>query len=123
MPNRRIEDLCPEMQLKFAQFKACCEEEGLKFIVTCTTRTQAEQDELYAQGRTKPGKKVTWTRKSQHQTGRAFDFVPVVGGKCIWNDFNLLGRYGQIAEELGLQWGIRMANGERKDLFHIQLRG
>lgn len=37
-------------------------------------RTEAEQLEIYAQGRTKPGPIVTWTKKSKHMTGRAVDF-------------------------------------------------
>lgn len=36
-------------------------------------RTQAEQDRLYAQGRTRPGPIVTWTRRSRHIGGRAVD--------------------------------------------------
>lgn len=36
------------------------------FKVICGVRTPEEQAVLYAQGRTKPGKKVTWTMKSNH---------------------------------------------------------
>jgi peptidoglycan L-alanyl-D-glutamate endopeptidase CwlK len=40
-------------------------------------RTKAEQDELYAQGRTKPGKIVTWAKglASYHNYGLAVDIV------------------------------------------------
>ena len=39
------------------------------FSVLQSVRTQAEQDEKYAQGRTKPGPVVTWTRHSKHIPG------------------------------------------------------
>lgn len=45
------------------------------FSVVYGLRTQAEQDALYAQGRTKPGKKVTWVRHSKHTEGKAVDLM------------------------------------------------
>lgn len=46
-------------------------------------RTFAEQDELYAQGRTKPGKKVTNAKGGQsiHNYGFAVDIVLIIDGK------------------------------------------
>lgn len=51
------------------------------FSVLQSVRTQAEQNEKYAQGRTKPGPVVTWTRHSKHIPGadgysHAVDVVP-----------------------------------------------
>lgn len=52
------------------------------FLVLEGVRTPARQRELYAQGRTKPGKKVTWTLTSNHfknaETGygHAVDLCP-----------------------------------------------
>lgn len=52
------------------------------FMVTEGVRTIHRQRELYAQGRTKPGPKVTWTLKSNHFIdprtgfGHAVDLVP-----------------------------------------------
>lgn len=56
------------------------------FTVTCGVRTLAEQKRLYAQGRTMPGPKVTWTLNSRHLPvrdaksggvwGRAVDMPP-----------------------------------------------
>jgi peptidoglycan L-alanyl-D-glutamate endopeptidase CwlK len=45
-----------------------------------TLRTWGEQAELYAQGRTKPGKIVTWAKPgySWHNYGLAFDIVLIV---------------------------------------------
>lgn len=50
---------------------------GIRLRITQTLRTIEEQDALYAQGRTKPGKKVTNARggSSYHNWGVAFDFV------------------------------------------------
>lgn len=51
------------------------------FKVQEGVRSPERQRELYAQGRTKPGKKVTWTLKSNHFIqsdgfGHAADLVP-----------------------------------------------
>lgn len=83
------------------------------FTVLCGVRTLAEQKELYAQGRTKPGQIVTWTLKSRHLPaadgfGRAVDLAPY---PIDWND---LSKFDAIAkamfdasEELGIpiRWG------------------
>ena len=81
--------------------------EGLTFKVTSGNRTQAEQDALYAQGRTTPGAKVTWTRRSRHIGGRAIDITLFQGDRNpVW-DSRHYDRAGQIGEELGLVWGGR----------------
>ncbi|MBD3762477.1 M15 family metallopeptidase [Rhizorhabdus sp.] len=55
---------------------------SIDFKVICGVRTLAEQKALYAQGRTKPGPKVTWTLNSRHLPdpktgfGRAVDLLP-----------------------------------------------
>lgn len=52
------------------------------FMVLEGVRTPERQKELYAQGRTKPGQKVTWTLNSNHFVnkatgyGHAVDLVP-----------------------------------------------
>lgn len=58
-----------------------------KFIVVEGLRTIERQRELYAQGRTKPGKVVTWTLASKHIDGKAVDLAPIKDDKTIdWND-------------------------------------
>jgi peptidoglycan L-alanyl-D-glutamate endopeptidase CwlK len=47
------------------------------FAVVSGNRTQAQQDYLYAQGRTRPGMVITWTRNSNHIGGAAIDFSAV----------------------------------------------
>lgn len=86
-------------------------------------RSYAEQDALYAQGRTKPGGKVTNARGgfSNHNFGLAVDLCPFVDDKPDWNDnakFNEIGKY--VHEMGGLEWG-----GDWKfvDKPHVQLPG
>ncbi len=54
-----------------------CGRQGLQIKIGETLRTAAEQDALYAQGRTKPGRIVTnapgISYSSYHQWGTAFD--------------------------------------------------
>ena len=59
----------------------------LDTIITCTLRSGAEQDALYAKGRTLPGKIVTYAKsgESPHQFGLALDFVIMDHGKPDWS--------------------------------------
>lgn len=54
---------------------------------TFTLRTIAEQDALFAQGRTKPGKKVTNARGGQsfHNYGLAIDVALIKGNGIEWS--------------------------------------
>lgn len=80
---KRIEKLAPELRAEAKLiYKEICE--ALKGRAICrfshTLRTNAEQNELFAIGRTKPGKKVTNARGGQswHNYGRAIDIVLLV---------------------------------------------
>lgn len=58
-----------------------------KFIVVEGLRTVKRQQELYNQGRTTPGKIVTWTMASKHIDGKAVDLAPVKkDGSIDWED-------------------------------------
>ena len=50
-------------------------------------RTDLEQIDMYAIGRTKyPNRrKVTWTLNSYHKTGKAFDIYAYVNGNASWD--------------------------------------
>ena len=93
--------------------------EGLNFKVIQGRRTQAEQDALYAKGRTAPGPKVTWTRNSRHLTGRAIDLALFSGKNVVWESKHYT-RAGEIGEELGLVWGGRWKGG-KTDKPHFEL--
>jgi len=92
--------------------------EGLTFKVTSGNRTQAEQDALYAQGRTKPGVVVTWTRKSRHIGGRAIDLTLFSGKNPVWESRHY-DTAGRIGEELGLVWGGRWKRTPDKPHFEL----
>jgi len=68
-------------------------------------RTFAEQDALYAQGRTTPGHRVTAAKGGQsfHCFGLAVDICPFVNGKLDWEyEF---AKFAGIAQKYGLTWG------------------
>lgn len=126
--SRKVEDLAPGLQLAFLRFAGRMAEVGIPFMLTCTYRTQEEQDALYAQGRTKPGPIVTWTRKSRHTQRTAFDIAILSDGQPTWsmkisvneNDVPDYLEAGQIGEEFGLEWGGRW---RKPDYPHFQLKG
>jgi len=105
--SRKIEDLLPPVRERVERFLAACKEEGIDILVTSTYRDNASQDALYAQGRTKPGIKVTNARAGQsfHNYRCAVDVVPMKNGKPIWNAkdpvWQDIGRLGKAA---GLEW-------------------
>jgi len=81
--------------------------QGITIEVVQGLRTFAEQDALFAQGRTKPGQVVTQARggQSNHNYGLAVDLCPFVDGKPQWNDNQVFIRIGAEAVKQGLQWG------------------
>jgi len=118
--SRKIEDLIPEMALPWRSFAEKMLEAKIDFIVTSTRRTQAEQDALYAQGRTAPGEIVTWTRRSKHIEGKAFDIVIMENGKPDWKVTNpKWTRAGEIGESVGLEWAGRWKT--HREFPHFQI--
>jgi peptidoglycan L-alanyl-D-glutamate endopeptidase CwlK len=101
----------------------------MDFAVVQGVRTKAEQARLYAQGRTAPGPKVTWTLNSKHLPqkdgyGHAIDIAPYIDGKISWDEkhfYNLAKLMLTAAKELGilLEWG---GNWKTKDLPHFEIR-
>ena len=79
----------PRLQKKAAELKKTCADRGYKIEIGESFRSAAEQDALYAQGRTKPGQIVTNARgssySSMHQWGIAFDFYRN-DGKGAYNE-------------------------------------
>ncbi|MEC0370061.1 M15 family metallopeptidase [Paenibacillus chibensis] len=94
-----------------------CYNRGVPIVITQGLRTIAEQDALYAQGRTKPGAIVTNAKGgySNHNFGMAIDFALLMpDGKSVsWDmkrDGNCSGTadwYEVVAEAkaLGFAWG------------------
>lgn len=97
--NSRLDDECIHGTIRRLAWDAVLElwKQGIYVLVTQGFRTVAEQDELYAQGRTKPGKIVTnapgSSMSSFHQWGLALDFALYTrnGDSVVWDekvDFN-----------------------------------
>lgn len=88
--------------------KRAIEISEVDFTVLEGVRTLDRQRELYAQGRTAPGKIVTWTMKSRHIEGKAVDLVPY---PLDWNDLEKFNKIKdamfQAAREqdVNLRWG------------------
>jgi len=94
---------------------------GIDIKVLSGMRSYAEQDALYARGRTAPGPKVTNARAgySNHNFGIAFD-IGVFEGKRYLGDSAKYKAVGALGMDLGLEWG-----GSWKSLIdqpHYQLR-
>ena len=105
------------------------------FMITQGVRTAKYQNELYQQGRTKRGLKVTnadgYTKKSNHQMkidgfGYAIDFV-IVNGKAL--DWDTESKYKAVARHIlvtghklgiSLEWG---GDWKFKDYPHVQIAG
>ena len=140
--------LChPRLQRIASAWIKACATEGITVAIGETLRTVAEQDALYAQGRTKPGNKVTNARgssySSQHQWGIAFDFylkMDIDGDGSTSDDaFNdstgMFKKASELAKGLGLSLihiyrslesrnadrGGHGADGTHKDRDHINL--
>ena len=86
-----------------AAFLRECEREGLDVLITETYRTQERQDYLYAQGRTRAGTIITWTRKSRHTGRLAWDVCKNRKGQ-EYADAAFFDRCGRIAAQLGITW-------------------
>lgn len=81
-----------------------CYKVGIDFIfITETYRSQARQNYLYEQGRTRPGQVVTWTHNSNHTSRRAWD-IAVAPPRNLY-DISTLSKVGAIAKKLGIEWG------------------
>ncbi|MCL2082955.1 MAG: peptidoglycan-binding protein [Oscillospiraceae bacterium] len=104
---RDLNTLHPKMRDLALKFLDECKKQGMSVLIYETLRSQAYQDALYAQGRTKPGKIVTNATgagmSSYHMWGLAFDFCQNVPGNMYPADFMKKG--GAIGKKLGLVWG------------------
>lgn len=107
--SRNISDLSPVVAAMATAFVAACKAAGIDVLITSTLRDSEAQTALYAQGRTTPGRRVTNAKAGQswHNWACAFDFVPIVNGKAMWDDARTFERCGVIAESVGLEWAGR----------------
>jgi peptidoglycan LD-endopeptidase CwlK len=94
---------------------------GIRIKIISGLRTYAEQNELYAKGRTKPGPVVTNARGgySNHNFGTAFD-VGIFDGATYVPESTRYKAVGALGVELGLEWGGNWKTIQ--DEPHFQLR-
>lgn len=101
---RDINELSPSAKKACELFLAECKKQGLPVLITETYRPQSRQDYLYAQGRTRAGQIVTWTKNSRHTSRRAWDICKNVRGQ-EYSDAQFFAKCGAIAKKLGITWG------------------
>ena len=115
---RDITQLHPKLQEKWKTLVKKCAEQGISIKYSECLRTVAEQDALYAKGRTDKSSGIVTNAKgssysSQHQWGIAVDFyldmdIDGDGQKAddAFNDSkNHFAKVGKIAKSIGLGWG------------------
>lgn len=106
--NINLNKIHPYLRNKLYASLKKCNEQGIYLIITEGYRTKKYQDSLYAKGRTKPGKIVTYAKgksySSQHQWGIAFD-IAINGPTKIHYNVNLLAKAAKIIKTTGLGWG------------------
>ena len=103
----RIRELHPAMKPLAVKLLQEARKQGINLRITSGLRTETEQQALYDQGRTRPGKIVTNAKpwQSYHNYGLAIDVVPMnAANQPVWNskDWN---KIGQIGKSIGLRWG------------------
>lgn len=105
----KLDSLEPDFRTKIQALIAELLIHGVKAVATSCRRTIKEQDLIYAQGRTLPGKIITKAKggQSPHNFGLGCDLCPLdVHGNLWWNApddvWNMMHRYG---EEAGLRAG------------------
>lgn len=110
---RDISELKGVAQTACKLFLDECKKAGLDIFITETYRSQARQNYLYAQGRTRPGNEVTWTLNSRHTSRLAWDIA--TNGKDLY-DKSVIDKAGAIAEKLGITWGKRFKDAKGKPI-------
>jgi peptidoglycan L-alanyl-D-glutamate endopeptidase CwlK len=116
-----IATLLPEVQPYARALVTKAGADGITIKVISGLRTYDEQNDLYAQGRTKPGRIVTNARGgfSNHNFGIAFD-VGVFEGSQYLDESPKYKAVGVLGMDLGLEWGGNWKTIQ--DEPHFQLR-
>jgi peptidoglycan LD-endopeptidase CwlK len=105
---KNIATLDPQVQPLATRLIEQAVANGINAKVISGSRSYKEQDEIYAQGRTKPGKVVTKARGGQswHNFGLAFDIgIFSADSKTYYGESAAYKEVGKLGEALGLEWG------------------
>jgi len=119
--ERVIATLLPEVQPYARALIGKASAAGIIIKVISGLRTYDEQNDLYAQGRGKPGRIVTNARGgySNHNFGIAFDIGVFESGKYL-DESPKYKAVGALGTDLGLEWGGNWKTIQ--DEPHFQLR-
>lgn len=124
--ERNIATLAPEVQPLARSLIETAVAQGINAKVISGCRTYAEQDALYAQGRSKPGQIVTKARAghSWHNFGLAFDIgIFSADGKIYYGESEAYAQCGKIGEAIGLEWGGSWPNFKDEPHFQYNPKG
>jgi peptidoglycan L-alanyl-D-glutamate endopeptidase CwlK len=99
--SREISSLHPYVASLCNKLIDLSKNEGIKIIITSTLRDSEYQRYLYEKV---PGSTNT-PLIGAHGFGLAFDVVPIVNGKAVWNNQGLWNKIGALGKSLGLEWG------------------
>jgi hypothetical protein len=111
----------PHFRALLRTLKAYADGKGLDVKIISANRTWAEQDALFAKGRTKPGPKVTNARggQSNHNYQIAVDIGLFNNGAYLGESAHYK-KMGPLGEALGLEWGGRWR--DFPDTPHYQIK-
>lgn len=127
----RLQGLHPTVKAAVIKWIANCYKRKICVLVIEGYRSKVEQNQLYAQGRTKPGPIVTYAKggSSYHNYGLAIDFALLSpnGDKVLWDtkidqDKDRKADWQEAIEEakkLGFQSGAEFK--KLKDMGHLQM--
>jgi peptidoglycan L-alanyl-D-glutamate endopeptidase CwlK len=107
--EHNIVTLTTAAQIKAREFMAAAQAvalDGAIVKIICGTRTYAEQADIYAQGRSRPGRIVTRAGpgESDHNFGIAWDIGVFKDGAYL-DQSPLYKELGKIGKSAGLEWG------------------
>lgn len=119
-----IRTLLPEIHGRARALIKAAKDAGIDAKIISGSRTYAEQDALYAKGRTAPGSIVTKARGgySNHNFGVAFD-VGIFNGGDYLEDSPLYKKVGAIGKALGFSWGGDWTGFKDEPHFEYNPRG
>ena len=117
----RLQEIHPELARRVMNLINALGAEGIQIEIDTALRSASQQDALYAQGRTSPGKEVTNARgyQSNHVIGCAVDVAPddSLTGQPEWNAASpLWQRIVALAGTYGLRDGVSW-----HDMPHLEL--
>jgi peptidoglycan LD-endopeptidase CwlK len=128
MASRALKDLHPtlvaDVKNRLALWAKLYPKASQPFV-TCTHRSNAEQDKLYASGRSRKGKILTNAQAGQSPHNQypamAYDigFVKLGGQKMDW-DPKLFHKFWNLTINEKIEWGGEFHNF--KDLPHFELK-